>query len=155
MWMKSVADKVLTRIQGKGQGWAFTAKDFLDMGSRASVDQALSGICKQGRIRRVCRGIYDLPRPGKLIDGPMPADFDQVAHAIARSTGTRIHPSGAVAANLLGLSEQVPAKIVYLTDGLTRTVKIGVRTIALKRVRPKELLSDEKSGMVVQALRSS
>ena len=84
---------------------------------------------------------------------PLPTDFDQVAHAIARNTGTRIQPSGAVAANLLGITEQVPAQVVYLTNGLSRTIQIENRSLTFKRVRPKEIMPNEKSAMVVQALR--
>ena len=149
----SVAEKILKRIRDKGAGWAFTAKDFLDLASRASVDKALSTTHKEGRIRRVSRGIYDYPKQGTHMPGPMPPDFDQVAHALARSTGTRIIASGATAANLLGISQQVPARILYLTDGTSRNVHIGNRKIALKHVRTKELLADELSGMVVQALK--
>ena len=83
----------------------------------------------------------------------MPPDFDKVGHAIARSTGARIQPTGAVAANLLGVSEQVPARVLYLTDGLSRTIRIDSRTIQFKRVRSKELLANEKIAFVVQALR--
>jgi len=151
--MISVENKILRRINRNQSGYCFTAKDFLDMGSRASVDQALSKLAKLGKIRRVCRGVYEFPKQGKLINMPLPTDFDQVAHAIARNTGTRIQPSGAVAANLLGITEQVPARIVYLTDGLSRTIYIDRRTITFKRVRPKEIMPNEKSAMVVQALR--
>ena len=151
--MISVENKLVRRIKRRQPGYCFTAKDFLDIGSRASVDQGLSKLRKQGKIRRVCRGVYEYPRQGKLINKPLPADFDQVAHAIARNTGTRIQPSGAVAANLLGVTEQVPARIVYLTDGLSRTIHIDRWTITFKRVRPKEMMSNEKSAMVVQALR--
>ena len=151
--MISVIDKVLARIRRQGQGSCVTAKDFLDLGSRASVDHALSVLAVQGDIRRVCRGVYEHPKEGKLVPGPMPTDFDQVARAIARSTGTRIQATGAVAANLLGLSDQVPAKVLYLTDGLSRTIRIDSRTLQFKRVRPKELVANEKSALVVQALR--
>jgi hypothetical protein len=151
--MTSAADKIQARIRTKGEGWAFTAKDFLDIANRASVDKALSMAHKSGEIRRVCRGVYDYPRQGTYLPGPMPPDFDQVAHALARSTGTRIIASGATAANLLGISEQVPAKVVYLTDGTSRKTQIGNRSITFKHVRSKELLADELSGIVVQALR--
>ena len=151
--MISVTDKVLERIHGKGEGWAFTAKDFLDIASRASVDKALSMSHKAGNIRRVCRGVYDYPRQGTYMPEAMPPDFDQIAHALARNTGTRIIASGATAANLLGISEQVPARMLYLTDGTSRRVQVGKRTITFKHVRTKELLDDELSGMVVQALR--
>ena len=151
--MISIENKIVRRIKRKNPGYCFTAKDSLDIGNRASVDQALSKLRKQGKIRRVCRGIYEYPRQGKLINKPLPTDFDQVAHAIARNTGTRIQPTGAVAANLLGVTEQVPARVVYLTDGLSRTIYIDRRSITFKRVRPREIMSNEKSSLVVQALR--
>ena len=114
---------------------------------------ALSALAKSGKIRRIRRGLYDYPRHSTLLGDVLAPDFNQVAHAIARKTGTRIQPSGAVAANLLGLSEQVPAKIVYLTDGQSQTIRIGSQTITFKKTSPKELLSSEKSALVVQALR--
>lgn len=151
--MQSVADKILKRIKGKGIGFAFTAKDFWDLGTRSSAFMALSALAKQGKIRRISRGLYDLPQHSELLGGPLAPNFDQVAHAIARKTGTRIQPSGALAANMLGLSEQVPAKIVYLTDGASRTIRIGAQTITFKQTSPKELLPNEKAAMVVHALR--
>ena len=151
--MQSIADKVFLRIRRKGRGLAFTAKDFLDLGSRGAVDMALSALAKSKKIRRVRRGLYDYPRHSELLGGLLAPDFDQVARAIARNTGTRVQPSGAVAANLLGLSEQVPAKIVYLTDGRSRTIHIGAQTITLKQTSPKELLPNERTALVVQALR--
>ena len=150
--MQSVGDKILRRIKGKGMGFAFTAKDFWDIGSRSNVFMALSALAKQGKIRRISRGLYDLPKHSELLGGMLAPDFDQVAHAVARKTGVRIQPSGALAANLLGLSEQVPAKIVYLTDGRSLTIRLGSQTITFKQTSPKELLPNEKA-MVVHALR--
>ena len=134
-------------------GFAFTARDFLDLGSQGTVFMALSTLARLGKIRRISRGLYDYPRPSELLGGLLAPDFDQVAHAIARKTGIRIQPSGAQAANLLGLSEQVPAKIVYLTDGRSRTIRIGSQTITFKQTSPKELLPNEKTALVVHALR--
>jgi hypothetical protein len=152
--MKSVSDKILARIRRRGRGLAFSSKDFLDVGSRASVDQTLSGLTKAGEIRRITRGIYDYPRVNPALGGQLSPDYDSVAHAIARRNGVRIEPSGAWAANLLGLSTQVPAKIVYLSNGTSRTYQVGKQTIAFQRVSPKDLLP--KSGpstLVVQAIR--
>ena len=151
--MQTVANKILNRIKGKGDGFSFTAKDFLDLGTRGAVDMALSTLARSGQIRRISRGLYDYPRHSELLGGLLAPDFDQVADAIARKTGIRIQPSGALAANLLGLSEQVPAKIVYLTDGRSRTIRIGSQTITFKRTSPKELLPNEKTALVVHALR--
>ncbi len=151
--MQSIANKIINRIKRNGAGFSFTAKDFLDLGSRGAVDMALSTLARSGKIRRISRGVYDFPRHSELLGGLLAPDFDQIAHAIARKTGIRIQPSGALAANLLGLSEQVPAKIVYLTDGRSRTIRIGSQTITFKQTSPKELLPNEKTALVVHALR--
>lgn len=150
--MISVENKVLNRIIHKGRRFSFTAKDFLDLGSRPSVDKALSSLVNAGTIRRLDRGLYDYPQFSELLGDLLSPDLDQVAHAIARKAGARIQASAAVAANLLGLTEQVPAKVEYLTDGLTRTVDVAGRTISFKRTGPKRLLANPTSGTVVQAL---
>jgi len=151
--MKSVADQIVKRVQSKGRSFAFSAKDFLDLGSRGAVDMALSTLAKSGKIRRVLRGVYDYPKYSEFLGKTLAPDFDQVAQAIARKTGTRIQPTGALAANLLGLSTQVPAKVVYLTDGRSRTIRFGTQTIRFQQTSPKELMSNRKIAMVVQALR--
>jgi len=152
--MQSVLDIILARIRRNRRGHAFSSKDFLDIGSRASVDHALSALTKSGKIRRVTRGIYDSPKVNPDLGGELSPDYDSVAQAIARKDGVRIEPSGARAANILGLSTQVPAKIVYLSNGTSRVYQVGKQRIAFQRVGPKELLP--KSGpstLVVQALR--
>ena len=152
--MQSTTDRILARINGKGGGFSFSTKDFLDVGSRASVAKSLSTLAETGEIRRVCRGIYDFPRFNPDLGGELSPDFDQVARAIARKNGIRAEASGAWAANLLGLSTQVPAKIVYLTNGTSRTYEIGGQTIEFKRVGPKELIAKKPAtNLVIQALR--
>lgn len=151
--MKAVLDKVVSRINRRGRGFVFVAKDFLDLGSRGSIDMALAALAKNHRIRRICRGVYDYPKQSQLLGVDLVPDFDQVAQAISRNVGARIQPSEAVAANLLGLSQQVPAKIVYLSDRLNRSIKIEQQTITFRRVHPKELLRNPMSARVVQALR--
>jgi hypothetical protein len=152
--MQSIKDKILTRIRRNGRGRAYSSKDFLDIGSRASVDHALSALTKSGQIRRLSRGIYDYPKVNLELGGQLSPDYDSVARAIARKNGVRIEPSGAWAANLLGLSTQVPAKIIYLSNGTSREYRIGGQKISFQRVGPKELLPKPgPSTLVVQALR--
>ena len=122
---QTIENKLSYRIRGNGSGWAFSPKDFLDLGGRPTVDSALHRLTRRGEVRRVVRGIYDYPRFSKLLDQQLSPDVDQVARAIARKFGWRIQPSGAIAANLLGLSTQVPARAVYLSDGPDRSYKIG------------------------------
>jgi hypothetical protein len=79
---------------------------------------------------------------------------DEIAKALAGRDAARLQPTGAYAANLLGLSTQVPMKVTYLTDGLSRTVQIGNRQIILKRTTPRNMATAGKvSGLVIQALR--
>ena len=152
--MHPVRNKLPAKPSGQGKGHAFSSKDFLDIGSRNLIDQSLSRLCKQGYIRRVVTGIYDFPRKDIELGGTIGPDIHQVAKAIARKNGLLIQPSGAAAANLLGLSTQVPAKIKYLTSGKSRTIKAGDRTLILKRVEPRELKPGSEIGILVtQSLR--
>ena len=152
---QTIENKLSYRIRGNGSGWAFSPKDFLDLGGRPTVDSALHRLTRRGEVRRVVRGIYDYPRFSKLLDQHLSPDLDQVARAIARKFGWRIQPSGAIAANLLGLSTQVPARAVYLSDGPDRSYKIGNTTLAFEHTALKEAgFKLRESGLIVQALKS-
>src|SRR5260370_20103142 len=148
-------DKALYRIRGTGVGWAFTSRDFLDLGGRSTVDSALHRLEKRGEIRRVIRGIYDYPRFSKLLDQSLSPDIDQVARALARKFRWRIQPSGATALNFLGLSTQVPARAVYLSDGPDGVYQIGNTALAFEHTALKESgIKLKESGLIVQALKS-
>jgi hypothetical protein len=150
----SIQDKIVDRLQRQGRGRVFTPKDFLDIGSREAVDQALSRLVKAETVERLGRGLYYRPKINKRLGIAVPPDFDEIADALARQTGSRIAPSGATAANRLGLSTQVPAKPVYLTDGRSRQVRVGNIVVVIKHVAPKELpVGNRTSATVLQALR--
>ena len=152
--MSTVQDDILDRIRRQGRGKVFTPKDFLDLGSRAAADQSLCRLVKGGEIQRLGRGLYHYPRMNERLGIPLGPDLDEIAEALARQTGSKVVPSGAVAANRLGLATQVPAKPVYLTDGRTREVRIGSTTFQLRHAAPKELpVGCRTSAMVFQALR--
>ena len=82
----SVTQQIVQRATAKGRGAVFTPSDFLDLGSRAAVDQALSRIARAGRLRRVARGLYDYPRIDPQL-GPLTPSTDAVAQALARTRG--------------------------------------------------------------------
>ncbi len=152
--MLAVQGQILDRIRGTGRGKVFTSKDFLDLGSREAIDQALSRLARAGEIQRLGRGLYHFPQMNERLGIPLSPDADEIAEALARQTGSRIAPSGAMAANRLGLSTQVPAKPVYLTDGRTRQVRVGSLVFVIRHAAPKELpLGSRISAMVFQALR--
>lgn len=106
MAMQSVNKKAISRIYGRGRGWAFSSNNFVEDFSRSQIDYALSELCREGKIRRVCRGIYDYPKFSELLQQELSPDFDQVAQAFARKFNWRIQPSGDAALNLLWLSTQ-------------------------------------------------
>lgn len=149
----SVPDRIMNRARANGRGGVFTPSDFLDVAARATVDQALSRLTKNGKLRRLARGLYDFPKVHPQL-GPLSPAPDDVARALARETGSQVQIAGARAANALGLSTQVPAKSTYLTDGPSRRVVLGKRVVDLRHASPKHLIAPgSTAGTVVQALR--
>jgi hypothetical protein len=154
--MQQIAEQqILSRIYGNGRGWAFSQADFADLAPRPTIDSALHRREREGVIRRVIRGIYDYPRQSKVLHGPVSADIDQVAHALARKFAWRIQPDGATAQNLLGLSTQVPAKVIYLSDGPDRGYTLGKTSLAFEHTALKEAgFKLPESRLIVQALKA-
>ena len=150
---QSIDNKVINRIYGHGRGWVFTPAHFSDLGSRAAVASALRRYRQSALIRQLARGLYDYPRTDPKL-GMLSPSPDAVAKALAGRDAVRLQPSGAYAANLLGLSTQIPMKILYLTDGRSRTLQIGNKQIILKRTTPRNMATAGRiSGLVIQALR--
>ena len=144
---------MLARIKARGNGWVFSPADFIDLGTRHAVDKALSRMTAGGTIRRGARGVYDVPRQHPIVGTTAP-NIDQFARAMAGKGGTRLQPTGAYAANLLGLSDQVPAKAVFLTDGRSKRIQLGKLNIVLKQTSPRSMATaGTVSGTVIQALR--
>lgn len=148
----SIADKILAKL--RTQRGPVPTRDFLCLGNRTAVDQSLSRLVRKGTIRRIQRGLYDLPRMGKLLDQPLTPSPDELVRAWAKNNGLKVVPSGARAANALGLSTQVPAKIMYYTNGRTQTLKLGPYTVQLLNRGPKTMdVSGRIAPLVLQALR--
>lgn len=117
------------------------------------MDLALHRLARNGTIRRLARGVYDFPEEHPVL-GPLAPSAEAVARALAGRDRTRLQPAGAYAANALGLSEQVPAKAVFLTDGPSRTVRIGTMTIQLRQTTARNMAAAGRlSGLLIQALR--
>ena len=151
--LKSIDSKILECISARGHGVVFVPTDFLDLGNRQAVDIVLHRLVRKGTIRRLARGVYDFPEEHPIL-GKLQPSPEKIAEALVGRDCTRIQPTGAYAANTLGLSEQVPAKVVFLTDGPSRTVKIGATTIQLRRTTQKNMaMAGRLSGLLVQALR--
>ena len=150
---QSIDNRILSRIYGSKGGAAFAPSDFLDLGSRQAVDLALHRLVGRKILRRLARGLYEYPRQHPEL-GILSPDIGKVARVLAAKHRIRLQPAGAYAANLLGLSEQVPAKVVFLTDGPSRTVKIGRQEIQLRRTTPRNMAAAGRlSGLLMQAFR--
>lgn len=148
-----ISEKLVELIKAR-DGRAISVAEMLGLGPRAAVDQALSRLVRQGTICRVGRGLYAWPRYSTLLDQPVVPSPDDLALAWARQHGLRVIPSGAYAANLLGLSTQVPAKITYYTNGRTQTVRLGDHTVKFLNRGPKTMnVTGRLTPHVFQALR--
>ena len=151
--MTSLPGKIMKRVRGHGRGVrVYTPRDFLDQGSRAAVDQALSRLTASGRLRRLARGLYDYPRVSRVLNRPVPPRVYAVAAAVAGRRAT-IMPDGMASANALGLTNAVPAKASFVTNGHTGSVRVGGQTIYLKKA-PNTLMPwlGRPGAPVVQAL---
>jgi hypothetical protein len=150
---QSVDAQLRSRIYGHRRGWVFTHRHFQGMGSTAAIESTLRRLRHEGVIRLLARGLYDYPVKHPVL-GTVAPSADAVARALVGRDAIRLQPSGAYAANVLGLSEQVPSRIVFLTDGPSRKVKLGKQEIILKRTVPRNLAAaGRKSGTLIQALR--
>ena len=150
---KPVDQAMLARIKDRGNGWVFSAADFVDLGSRDAVDKALSRMAAANSVRRLARGLYDVPTRHPIVGLSSPS-VDKIIQAVASKSANRVQPTGAYAANLLGLSDQVPAKVVFLTDGRSKRVQVGKLAIEFKQSSPRTMATAGRtSGLVIQALR--
>lgn len=150
---QSIDSKILSRIYGSRGGAVSTPSHFLDLGSRRAVDLTLYRLVRRKILRRLARGLYEYPRHHPEL-GILSPDIQKVARALAGKDRIRLQPAGAYAANLLGLSEQVPARIVFLTDGMSRMVRIGRQLIVLRHTTPRNMAAAGRlSGLLIQAFR--
>jgi hypothetical protein len=151
--LETLGERIFGRISQHRRGWVFSPDEFRDFGDPRFIGMALTRMVSSGKIRRLARGLYDYPKsnPARGTVAPSP---DAIAMALAGRHNIRLIPAGAYAANLLGLSNQSPAKSVFLTDGPSRTVRVGDQEIRLKQTTPRNMgPAGRKSGLVIQALR--
>jgi hypothetical protein len=151
---ESIESVIFSRIKKWGRGCVVLPSSFWDLGSRQAVGVALHRLEKAKSIRRLARGVYDYPIIDPLL-GELSPTIEAITKVLSKRDRFGIQPSGAYALNLLGLSEQVPAKIVFLTEGESRTLKVGPMTIQLRRTTPRNMAASGRlSGLIIQALRS-
>lgn len=127
---------------------------FTEFGSGSAIEKTLQRLVARGALRRLSRGLCDKPRVDPIL-GELWPSVDAVLDALVDRERLRLQPSGQYAANVLGLSEQVPARVVLLTDGESRTLRAGPMMITLKRASPRTMAAAGRlSGTIIQALKS-
>lgn len=151
--MQSIDDKILIKIKKAKRGSLFFVEDFLSFGTAKAVSKALERLVIKAEVTRVARGIYAILNTDAIL-GTIKPTTEVIAEAIRRRDKARIIPTGVMAMNALGLSNQVPMNVVYLTDGAARKIDLGRRKIVFKKTAPKNLASIGKiSILVIQALK--
>jgi hypothetical protein len=149
--MKTLSQRILNHAAHLPEGTPLGAKELLQLGKRAAVDQALSRLVRRNSLMRVGRGIY--VRPVQTRFGVRAPAAEKTVERIAHSRGETIASHGAAAANSLGLTTQVPTRIIYLTSGPSRHLKLGAQAVELKHAPSWQLVnSKRRSGNVVRAL---
>ncbi len=150
---QTIVNAVKSKIHGHGRGWVFTPQHFNDLGSYTGVRTALSRLQRERVIRRLAQGIYDYPQIDETL-GILSPSIDAVAKAIADKNGAKVQASGAYAANLIGLSEQVPGRVVFLTDGPTGKIKIGKLVVSFRKTTVKNMhAAGSREALVIQAFK--
>lgn len=150
---RSLEQKILARLVRNGKGYVFSNHDFLDLGKDTSVAWSLMQLKRRGTIRQLLRGLYDYPRYSQRLGETVAPDLYKAAQALARKFAWTIQPSGGTALNALGLSSQVPMRLVFLSNGPSRTYRFGKRDLRFVHVATrKSQFSSPQSGLVIQAL---
>lgn len=136
---ESIEDKILAKSKKCGRGSVFFVSDFVSYGNRNAVNKALERLTEKGLMIRVARGIYCYPKIEKVYGlGVVPPSLEEIAKAMAKRDGAKIVPTGLFAQYQLGLTQQVPMNVVYLTDGASRTIDLGEgKNIKFKRASPR------------------
>ncbi|NIA70994.1 type IV toxin-antitoxin system AbiEi family antitoxin domain-containing protein [Pelagibius litoralis] len=146
-----VSEKILAYVKTLPEGTAVTAKELLQFGSRAAVDQALTRLGRSGALIRVFRGIYVAPVESRY--GTRPPSPHAVAKSLAHVWGEPVEPHGAAAANRLGLTSQVPVRPVYVTSGRARKLRLGGQRLDIQHVPKWQMqMANRPAGQAIRAL---
>jgi Family of unknown function (DUF6088) len=148
----SIRTKISSQLTVDNEGKLFFPGDFLQVGTPEAVNMGFSRLAKDRKIMRLAKGIYLYPKKHEKLGILLPS-LEDIAHQIADREHVRIRPTGSYALNKLGLSTQVPTKVVYLTNGGPKKIKVGKGTITFKSTTPKKMAAEsELTFMAVQAL---
>ncbi len=144
--MQSVYNEIKAVVEKSEPGTLFFPEDFTSIGTSDAIRAALVRLCRSGVVMRAAQGIYYYPKVDtKWGSGIIPPTIEEIAEGIAKRDKVRIVPTGAYCLNLLGLSTQIPANVVFVTDGSGRRINVG---------KGKGILFKHTSEMRIFAFRS-
>ena len=133
----SIENLILNKLKKCGRGSVYFIGDFIAYGTRNSVNKALERLTAKGVLLRVARGIYCYPKIEKAYAlGPIPPTIEDIAEAMAKRDGAKIIPSGLFAQYQLGLSQQIPTNVVYLTNGKSARGKPSLSSTLRQGISP-------------------
>ncbi len=148
----SIKSSILRQIEESAEHSIFFLTDFARYGSLETVRKVLTQAHIMGLASRVAHGIYAKPKTSRF--GDVPPSMEVIAKEIAKRDHAQIMPTGITAANLVGLSTQVPMVLSYLTSGSSRTVRIGNRAIRFRHAAPRNFaFKGTTVPLIVQALK--
>lgn len=151
--MSNLSTYVTSLISAAGPGHVWAPADFAQLGSRDVIDKTLQRLVISGTLRRIDRGLYDLPVVNRLTHRASTPDYRAVVDAIARRDQVRLLVDGMTAANDLGLTDAVPARVTIHTDARRRSIQLDNLVIEFKQTAPSRLYWASRPAMrVVQAL---
>lgn len=151
--MSDIGDRISTLIDASGTGYVWSPADFAQLGSRDVIDKTLQRMVAKGQLRRIDRGLYDKPTVSSLTKRKTTPDYQAVIDAIARRDNLRLLVDGMTAANDLGLTTAVPAKVTVYTDTRRRAIRLDNLQIDFKLCAPSRLYWAGRPAMrLVQAL---
>ena len=151
--MSDLKSIIAAQIDAVGPGQVWVPTDFAQLGNRDAIDKTLQRMVQAGDLRRIDRGLYDKPTLNRLTKRPTTPDYRAVVEAIARRDQLRLLVDGMTAANDLGLTDAVPARVTIHTDARRRAIHLDKLTIDFKQTAPSRLYWAGRPAMrVVQAL---
>lgn len=151
--MSNISDQISTLTDAAGPGHVWVPTDFATLGSRDVIDKTLQRMVASGDLRRIDRGLYDRPAHNNLTKRPSTPDYRAIVDALARRDQTRLLVDGMTAANDLGLTDAVPARVTLYSDTRRRSIHLDKLAIAFKLTAPSRLYWAGRPAMrVVQAL---
>lgn len=147
--------KIRRRIYESETGTVFVTSDFADITDNKKSSVCLMRLTEEKLLRRIMRGVYDKPEYNRFLQEYLEPAPDKVANAIARNYGWTIVPCGDTALNLLGLSTQVPAIWLYVSDGPYKEYSFNNTSIKFKHTANKGISKlSYKTSLVIQALKA-